>query len=60
MYDAMADAVVMDRLMTRHHYYYDHGPGYVSHGSGIAGLAWLGAIMLLVILGVAVIAARSM
>ena len=59
MYDAMADAVMMDRLMAQHHYYYDHGPGYVSHGSGISGLVWLGAIMLLVIVAVAVIAARS-
>ena len=52
MYDAFADAVMLNMLMSRHHYYYDHPYGHRSGGS--TSFLWFGMFCIVMIIGVAV------
>ena len=52
MYDAFADAVMLEMLMSRHHYCYDHPHGYVGRRS--TSLVWFGILCIAVILAFAI------
>lgn len=62
MYDAMSDAIMLNALMSRNHYYYDR-PGSVTYvdsgGGGGAVLAIVGIVFLVIIVVVFVAVAKG-
>lgn len=52
MYDAFADAVMLEMLMSRHHYYYGHPYGHSMRRS--TNLVWLGILCMAVIFVLAI------
>ncbi|HET7838761.1 MAG TPA: hypothetical protein VFL04_03295 [Rectinemataceae bacterium] len=57
LYDALADAAMLDILMGRHNYYYGPAPVYLSHGGGFLSAA-LGLFLAFMLVAVLVRALR--